>query len=197
MQRGELAAYKVGGEYRFRREDIDQYLERQYLPAKTISFDILGLAEHMNAGDRLNALTKRAKQALTFAAEEARRLRHAQMSPEHVLLGLIRETEGVAGKALQGLGVTLEDARHQVQALITPGKKLPPPTSGLYLHQSVKEALEHASEEAGQFQHSYIGTEHLLLALLRDEGIVELLSTFDATPDKVRDAVIRLVMKDK
>jgi excisionase family DNA binding protein len=194
VQRGELAAYKIGGEFRFSRDDVDAYLERQYLPAQPDLLDSLG---ETATRDHLHHFTKRARHAFTFALDEARRLRHPQLGPEHLLLGLIRETEGVAGKALRDLGVTLESARYQVQALITPGKLPKSSSATVVLHNSVKEVLEHAVKESHQLQHTYVGTEHLLLGLLRDENIADILDNLNAPPEKVRESVIRLVTESK
>jgi excisionase family DNA binding protein len=118
VNRGDLAAYRVGGEYRFTRSDVVDYLHRQHIPAR---------ANHAVDQDLLlkqafNKLTKRAKQSLwKFAAEEARNFKQPHIGTEHILLGLILEGEGVAGHVMRDLGVTIVQARAAVEAAVGMG----------------------------------------------------------------------------
>jgi ATP-dependent Clp protease ATP-binding subunit ClpC len=137
--------------------------------------------------------TDRARRVLVLAQEEARELNHAYIGTEHILLGLIREGEGVAAKALDALGVTFEAVREKVEEAIgantsaTPGS--PPFTP------RAKKVLELSLREALQLGHSYIGTEHMLLGLVREgEGVAaQVLQQLGADLSRVRQQVIQMM----
>ena len=114
--------------------------------------------------------TDRARRVVVLAQEEARRLNHNYIGTEHILLGLIHEGEGVAAKTLESLGISLKAVRQQVEEIIGPGQQ---PLSGHYpFTPRVNKVLELASREALQLGHNYIGTEHILLGLVREgEGV--------------------------
>lgn len=192
VQRGELAAYRIGGEYRFNEQDVVQYLERQYVPAKN---DVLEHADQFFTKpirDRWSKFTRRAKQALVYAGEEARQLHHPVLEAEHLLSGLIREEEGVAGKVLKQFAVALEHARLAAQSVTQAGPRKETDYV-LYIGPSVTDALERAGSEAQQIGHDYLGTEHLLLGLLDDENIEAMMTSLNIEKDAVRKAVIHLI----
>src|SRR5262245_19267093 len=112
VNRGELAAYRIGGEYRFKARDIRDYLERQYLPAQPFAAGDLDKFTKQ----AFEKFTKRVKQTMLLAAEEAQNFKRAQVGPEHILLGLIREGEGVAGRVLNELGITFDRAVRAIEA---------------------------------------------------------------------------------
>ena len=110
--------------------------------------------------------TTRARHSVVLAQEEARRMRHNYIGTEHVLLGLLGEPEGVAARALSGFGFTLDGARAEVAAIVEPGKK---ELSGhIPFTPRAKKTLELALREALQLHHNYIGTEHILLGVMRE-----------------------------
>jgi ATP-dependent Clp protease ATP-binding subunit ClpC len=137
--------------------------------------------------------TDRARRVVVLAQEEARRLNHNYIGTEHLLLGLIREGEGVAAKALESLGISLEAVRQQVEEIIGRGQSAP--TGPIPFTPRAKKVLELSLREALEFGHNYIGTEHLLLGLIRErEGVgAEALEKCGAVPEKVRTEVISIL----
>ncbi|MDP2959555.1 MAG: Clp protease N-terminal domain-containing protein, partial [Longimicrobiales bacterium] len=119
---------------------------------------------------KFERFTERARRVMILAREEAQRLNHDHIGPEHLLLGVIGEGEGVASKVLTNLGLPLAKVRTQVESALTKGEH---PVEGDFdLTTAAKKAIELAADEARQFGHHYVGTEHLLLGLLREgEGI--------------------------
>ena len=114
--------------------------------------------------------THRARRVVVLAQEEARLLNHNYIGTEHVLLGLVREEEGVAAKALESLGISLEKVRRQVEVIV--GRGATPPSGHIPFTPRGKRVLELSFREALQLGHDYIGTEHILLGLLREgEGV--------------------------
>lgn len=125
----------------------------------------------MNKGrDRFNKFTERARRVLNLAQEESQRFQHNYIGTEHLLLGLVREGDGVAAKVLTNLGVKLEDVRKAVEFIIGRGDRIVLGEVGLT--PRAKKVIELAVDEARRLNHHYIGTEHLLLGLVREgEGI--------------------------
>jgi len=111
--------------------------------------------------------TDRARRVVVLAQEEARLLNHNYIGTEHILLGLIHEGEGVAAKALESLGISLEAVRSQVEEIIGQGGSSP--SGHIPFTPRAKKVLELSLREALQLGHNYIGTEHILLALLEQE----------------------------
>jgi ATP-dependent Clp protease ATP-binding subunit ClpC len=138
-------------------------------------------------------MTDRSRRALALAQEEARLLDHSFIGTEHILLGLIREDEGTAAKALNALGISLEPVRIRVAETI--GLVGTAPTGSPPFTPRAKKVLELAFREALQLGHSYIGTEHLLLGLVREgEGVgVQVLRSLGADLHRVRHQVIQLL----
>jgi len=145
--------------------------------------------------DKLDRFTKRARRVLTYAQEEAVRLNHNYIGTEHLLLGLIREEEGLAAKVLRDLGVDQNRVRHVVEEIVGRGQA----ASGtrLSLTPRTKRVIEMAVDEARRMGHHYIGTEHLLLGLVREgDGIaVNVLKSLNISPDKLRAHMQRAVME--
>jgi hypothetical protein len=137
--------------------------------------------------------TDRARRVVVLAQEEARGLNHDYIGTEHILLGLIHEREGVAARALTELGISLEGARNQVVAEIGHGKQAP--GGHIPFTPRAKKVLELSLREALQLGHNYIGTEHILLGLIREgEGVAaQVLVTLGASLERVRQQVVQLL----
>ena len=135
--------------------------------------------------------TERARQVVVLAQEEARTLKHNYIGTEHLLLGLLREQQGIPAHVLESLDVTLERVRAQVVRIVGAGEEV---TDGqVPFTPRAKKVLEMALREALELHHNYIGTEHILLGLTREnEGVAaRILLDFDADPETIRHAVIR------
>ncbi|MBI4728277.1 MAG: ATP-dependent Clp protease ATP-binding subunit [Acidobacteria bacterium] len=137
--------------------------------------------------------TDRARRVVVLAQEEARMLNHNYIGTEHILLGLIHEGEGVAAKALESLGILLDAVRQQVEEIIGQGQN--PPTGHIPFTPRAKKVLELSLREALQLGHNYIGTEHILLGLIREgEGVAaQVLQKLGADLGRVRAQVIQLL----
>ncbi len=137
--------------------------------------------------------TDRARRVVVLAQEEARLLNHSYIGTEHILLGLIHEGEGVAAKALESLSISLESVRAQVEEIIGQGGSSP--SGHIPFTPRAKKVLELSLREALQLGHNYIGTEHILLGLLREgEGVAtQVLVKLGADLGKVRQQVIQLL----
>ena len=137
--------------------------------------------------------TDKARRVVVLAQEEAKLLNHNYIGTEHILLGLIHEGEGVAAKALEALGISLDGVREQVQEIIGQGQTAP--TGHIPFTPRAKKVLELSLREALQLGHSYIGTEHLLLGLIREgEGVAaQVLTKMGADTNRVRQQVIQLL----
>ncbi len=137
--------------------------------------------------------TDRARRVVVLAQEEARMLNHNYIGTEHILLGLIHEGEGVAAKALESLGISLEAVRQQVEEIIGQGQQAP--SGHIPFTPRAKKVLELSLREALQLGHNYIGTEHILLGLIREgEGVAaQVLVKLGADLNKVRQQVIQLL----
>src|SRR5689334_3164195 len=137
--------------------------------------------------------TDRARRVVVLAQEEARMLNHNYIGTEHVLLGLIHEGEGVAAKALESLGISLEAVRSQVEEIIGQGQAAP--TGHIPFTPRAKKVLELSLREALQLGHNYIGTEHILLGLIREgEGVAaQVLVKLGADLNRVRQQVLQLL----
>lgn len=142
---------------------------------------------------RFDKFSERARRVLTSAQEEAQRLNHGYIGTEHLLLGLIREEEGVGAKVLTNLGVTLSKVRSAVEYIIGRGEK--PATGEIELTPRAKRVIELAIDEARHLGHNYIGTEHLLLGLLHEgEGVAaSVLESFGVTLEQARTETTRVL----
>ena len=137
--------------------------------------------------------TDRARRVVVLAQEEARILDHNYIGTEHILLGLLREGEGVAAKALESLGISLGAVRQQVEEIIGHGQQAP--SGHIPFTPRAKKVLELSLREALQLGHNYIGTEHILLGLIREgEGVAaQVLVRLGADLNRVRQKVVELV----
>jgi ATP-dependent Clp protease ATP-binding subunit ClpC len=143
--------------------------------------------------DRFDKFTERARRVLTLAQEEAQRFNHNYIGTEHLLLGLVREGDGVAAKVLSNLGVELNKVRSAVEFIIGRGDRQS--TGEIGLTPRAKKVIELAVDEARRLSHSYIGTEHLLLGLVREgEGIAAgVLESLGVNLERVRGETTRIL----
>ena len=158
--------------------------------AKTLTGDGASMPADM---DRFDKFTDRARKVLTLAQDEAQRFNHNYIGTEHLLLGLVREGEGVAARVLENMNVELAKVRTAVEFIIGRGDR--PVVGEVGLTPRAKRVIELAIDEARRLGHNYIGTEHLLLGLVREgEGIAAgVLESLGVNLDKVRHEVIRVL----
>jgi ATP-dependent Clp protease ATP-binding subunit ClpA len=137
--------------------------------------------------------TERARQVIVLAQDEAQTMKHNYIGTEHVLIGLLREEEGLAARVLESLGLTVEAVRAHVVRMIGLGEELK--TGQIPFTPRAKKALELSLREALRLGHNYIGTEHLLLGLVREtDGVaVRILLDLGADPGTVRNEVVRML----
>ena len=137
--------------------------------------------------------TDRARRVVVLAQEEARLLNHASIGTAHLLLGIVHEGQGVAARTLESLDIRLAAVRRAVEREVTRGTS--PPVGAPQFTPRAKQALEEALRESLQLGHNYIGTEHLLLGLLRnDESLAAtVLHEFGATYDRAREQVVAVL----
>src|ERR1700730_12073403 len=176
VNKGDLSAYRIGADYRFAPSDLDDYLQRQRVSARTgdgsgasannpldqrtqLMRKVLQAKFKTPAEgvDRFDRFTKRARHVLTLAQEEARSFQHNYIGTEHLLLGLVREGEGVAAQVLRNLGVEVNQVRSAVEAIIGRGDRIV--LGDILLTQGAKQVIELAVDEAYHLNHHYIGTE--------------------------------------
>lgn len=149
----------------------------------------------MDDRDRFDRFTERARKVLSLAQEEAQCYQHNYIGTEHLLLGLVREGEGIAAKVLSNLGVELNKVRSTVEFIIGRGDRIVPGAIGLT--PRAKLVIELAVDEARRLNHHYIGTEHLLLGLVREgEGIAAgVLESLGVNLEKVRTQIIQILSR--
>jgi heme-degrading monooxygenase HmoA len=137
--------------------------------------------------------TERARQVVVFAQAEARALKHNYIGTEHLLLGLLREEQGLAARVLESLGIRIADVRAEVARIVGPGEEVTP--GQIPFTPRAKKVLELALREGLALGHNYIGTEHVLLGLVREnEGVAaRILLDFGADAEKVRNEVISML----
>lgn len=208
ITRGELTAYRVGNEYRFKRGDIERYLQEQQVgksEPETRGAPFEAVIEHLRRlfgkGKSMpitglvvsSHLTKRTRKALWLAREEAMRLQHHYIGTEHLLLGLLSEGKGIAAKVLNEVGVTLDKSRWAVEYIIGRGDKIVPGEIGLIPRAAKVMAL--AASEAERLHHQFIGTEHVLLGLLVEgEGIaVGVIDSLTADRNTIREKILQIL----
>jgi len=143
--------------------------------------------------DRFEKFTERARKVLTLAQEEAQRFNHNYIGTEHLLLGLVRENDGIAARVLANLGVELQKVRDAVSQIVGKGDRQPQGEIGLT--PRAKKVIELAVDEARHLNHHYIGTEHILLGLIREgEGIAaEVLQSLGVSLENVRQQTIQVL----
>src|SRR5689334_17936244 len=156
-------------------------VQRRFLLKKGVSRDLF------------ERFTERARQVVVLAQDEARALKHNYIGTEHILLGLLREEEGLAARVLESLDITVEEVRAQVARIVGQGDEVT--TGQIPFTPRAKKVLELALREALSLGHNYIGTEHILLGLVREnEGVAaRILLDFDADAEKIRNEIIRML----
>src|SRR5215212_4383761 len=145
--------------------------------------------------DKMQRFTQRARRVLSLAQEEAERLQHSYIGTEHLLLGLMREEGGVAGRVLRDLGLDPRRVEELVERMTRAGQRTG--AARLDLSPGTKKVLELAVDEARRMGHHYIGTEHLLLGLVRQsEGIaIDVLKRLNVSPEEVRRQTRRVLQE--
>ncbi len=185
VNKGDLSAYRIGADYRFAPSDLQEYLQRQRIPARVKDepstnpnhpfSQFIQLLEKAIQGkpltpsestDRFGKFTKRARNVLALAQEESVRLQHNYIGTEHLLLGLVREGEGVAAQVLHNLGIELSQVRQTIEEIIGRGDSVV--YGEIRLTPRAKKVIELAVDEARRLNHRFIGTEHILLGLIRE-----------------------------
>lgn len=189
VNKNELAAYRIGADYRIAPSDLQEYLQRQRIPARTNHSPNSGAnipldqftqpvraflqGKHTTPSqvvDRFDRFNEQARDVMKLAQEEARSFQHNYIGTEHLLLGLVRQEKSVAAQGLVSLGVDLSRVRKDVEYIIGRGDRAVPNEIGFT--PRAKKAIEFAVDEARRLNHNYVGAEHVLLGLLREgEGI--------------------------
>ncbi|MBI1280129.1 MAG: helix-turn-helix domain-containing protein [Anaerolineaceae bacterium] len=191
VKNGKLAAYRIGSEYRFSKDDVETYLQHNYQPARGGFLEKLGIFKSDVPNVQLRRLTQRAKNVLTYAAEETRTLHHATLRCEHLLIALVREQDGMAGKVLEEQGITIESLRTLAQERLGLGREEAPDC--LAIDPIVKQLIEQAVAQAKALSHDYIGTEHLLLALLANKDTSDLLKQTKLNAEAAQERIQQLL----
>jgi ATP-dependent Clp protease ATP-binding subunit ClpA len=137
--------------------------------------------------------TERARQVIVLAQDEARALKHNYIGTEHLLLGLLREEEGVGCRVLESLDLTVGEVRGRIAKVVGEGENVE--TGQIPFTPRSKKVLDMSLREALSLGHNYVGTEHILLALVREnEGVAaRILNDFDVAPQKIRDETVRML----
>lgn len=175
VNRQEIAAYRVGNEFRFTESDLEGYLQRQRLPARDENNDLFGrlssfIQKIMGGGNKGLKFTRRVFNVFKLAQKAALGLGHNYIGTEHLLLGLLKEGGGIAALVLREQGVSYEQAYERVGAIL--GKEEPLTRKELNLTPRAKKVIEQALEEAQRLNHTFLGTEHMLLGILSEgEGV--------------------------
>jgi excisionase family DNA binding protein len=213
VSRGDLAAYRIGGEFRFTESDLQQYLERQYLPARgsqagtrpraarlpgSVGF---WLGTHVPARPRGSAetgerFTEAVRQVLALAQAEAEQRGTARIEPAHLLLALASHPSSAASRALRECGLSLEALRAALdQRPDLAGSLRTTPDQPLELSGRLREALEASVKQARQLKHDYVGTAHLLLGLVagRAGAAPALLEALSVRPAALRKCALALL----
>jgi hypothetical protein len=164
-----------------------------FVDQRSTSMELSDRSPRMNLS--FDTFTKRAKNALQLATEEARTLNHGYIGTEHLLLGLIRERNGVSGEVLHRLGVTLDQAREATQALQGVGQYPAPEVQPL--SKRAFEAIEQAIEQSQQLEQAFVGTEHVLLGVIgtSNGAAAEVLNRLGLPADQVRAQVLRVLAR--
>jgi excisionase family DNA binding protein len=186
--RGELTAYRIAGEYRFTPAGVESFVESQRIVVS------------MEPGPKhpLAKFTERARKVLSLANEDAHQYIHDGVGTEHILLAIMSEGGGIAARALNQLQVQPGEVRAQIEMLHPAGEQ-PVSDGQLGMTQQGKQSIELAVQEARGLGHHYIGTEHLLLGLLREEeGFAnQVLLKSDVTLEKARELVKHILATEQ
>jgi len=199
VNRGELAAYRIGNEYRFTRLDLEEFIKRQRVST----------GENAKK-ETFRNFTERARHVMALAVDEALRLEHNYVGTEHMLLGLVSEGEGVAVHVLSNFGIELDRTRNEILSLLKQGQEKSNPVLSkikttmmqgeivlagrqAVLTRRAKKVIELAVDEARSLGYHYIGSEHLLLGILREgEGLaVRVMKSLEVDLEKVRSEILQ------
>jgi excisionase family DNA binding protein len=188
VTRGDLIAYRIAGEYRFTSVSVENFVESQRIVVSTVP----------GPKDPNAKFTERARKIFSLAHEEAHRYNHDGIGTEHVLLAIMSEGEGVAARVLNRLQVQPSEVRKQIEMLHPAGEQ-PLGDGQIGMTTQGKQSIELAVQEARALGHHYIGTEHLLLGLLRqEEGLASrVLLKSGVTLDKARELVKQLLTPEQ
>ncbi|HJT59115.1 MAG TPA: Clp protease N-terminal domain-containing protein [Ktedonobacteraceae bacterium] len=188
VTRGDLIGYRIAGEYRFSPQDVEKFVQSQ-----RVVVNIQPGPDHPFA-----KFTERARKVLEMANEEASHYNHDGVGTEHVLLAIMREEKGVGAGALELLEVRQDKVRQQIETLHPAGEQ-PVYDHQLGMTQQGKTSIELAAQEAQLFKHHYIGTEHLLLGLLREEEDIagQVLRESGVTLEKARRTIKQILHEEK
>ena len=191
LQEGTLPGLQLGRKWLVSERQLIEFLD-----AEARRQTELRRKDLPTRSERFDKFTERARQVMTYAQEEAIEFNHNYIGTEHLLLGLIRDQEGLGAKALTNLGVELEAVRGRVLQIIGRGNTAVSPDAKVGLTPRAKKAIDLAVDEARRLNHSYIGTEHLLLGMLREgEGIAfAVLESLGVSLDQARKETVRLLM---
>jgi excisionase family DNA binding protein len=186
--RGELTAYRIAGEYRFTAPDLEKFVASQRV--------IVNVTTKNQFGDKF---TDQARNVLALASEEARRYNHPGVGTEHMLLAIMSENEGIAAKALAQLHIQENEIRKLIETLHPEEHNHPVAEGMIGVTPQGKASIEKAVQEARGLDHHYLGTEHLLLGLLREEESfgAQVLRKSDVTLEKTRDLIKQLLTTDQ
>ena len=181
VARGELTAYRIAGEYRFTPSGVENFVESQRV----------GVGK--GPTNQFDKFTQRARTVLSLANEEARRYNHSGIGTDHVLLAIISEGEGIAAKALDQLHVQQEEVRKQVEELHPTGEE--PADGPIGVTPRGKDSIELAVQEARLLNHHYLGTEHLLLGILREQEDIggQILRKSGVTLEETRNLIKQIL----
>jgi excisionase family DNA binding protein len=188
VTRGELIGYRIAGEYRFTLAGVESFVESQ-----RVVVTMEPGPNHPSA-----KFTERARKVLSLANEEAYQYHHNEVGTEHMLLAIMSEGEGVGARVLDRLQVRPSEVRTQIETLHPAGEE-PVGDEQIGMTQQGKASIELAVQEARSFGHHYIGTEHLLLGLLREEPELasQVLLKPGVTVEKVRMLVKQVLAGEK
>ncbi len=181
VARGELTAYRIAGEYRFTPSGVENFVESQRIGVGKVPTN------------QFDKFTQRARTVLSLANEEARRYNHSGIGTEHVLLAIMSEGEGIAAKVLDQLQMQQGEVRKQIEALHPAGEQAVDGQIGVTPRG--KDSIELAVQEARLLNHHYLGTEHLLLGLLREEEGIggQVLRNSDVTLEETRNLIKQML----
>ena len=216
VNKGELSAYRIGADYRFAPSDLQDYLQRQRIAAPAQNGSGIRTSNPLDQFAQLlrkiiqgkhttpsgllshfDLFTERASHVLMLAQEEAQHFQHNYIGTEHLLLGLLREGEGVAFQVLSNLGIEVDRVRSAVVAIIGRGERVV--LGEMVLTPRAKKVIEFAVDEAHRLNHRLIGTEHLLLGIIREgDGIAAgVLESFDLQLEQVRTETLRVLRQQQ
>jgi excisionase family DNA binding protein len=187
IMRGELIAYRIAGEFRFTSVDVEKFIESQRV--------VVNVAAKNQSGDKF---TNQARKVLALASEEARRYNHTGVGTEHLLLAIMSEGGGIAARALVQLQAQEDEIRKRIEKLHPEEHDHAVVEGMIGMTVQGKKGIECAVQEARGFDHHYLGTEHLLLGLLREEEGLggQVLRQAGVTLEETRELIKQLLAEE-